>query len=116
MGIGVDFIRREILVKQYTEQSERSCGPMYRMYTLVEFTPSVDSELRRHWASLQRQDTFGMVGVGAASVLGLLGLVYGLLKVDTATKGYYTKRLFIGVPAAIIGGTVLFSLLVEILT
>ena len=44
-----------------------------------------------------------MVGAGAGSVLGLIGLVFGLLKVDTWTKGYYTKRLFLGVPAAIIG-------------
>jgi hypothetical protein len=116
MGIGIDYIRREIVDKQHVEQTERTFGPMYKMFTLVKFTPAVDAELRRNWAYVQRQDQFGMVGVGAASVLGLLGLIYGLLKVDTATKGYYTKRLFIGVPAAIIGGTALFSLLVEILT
>jgi hypothetical protein len=44
-----------------------------------------------------------VVGAGAGSILGLLGLIYGLLKVDTWTRGYYTKRLFLGVPAAIIG-------------
>jgi hypothetical protein len=116
LGIGIDYIRREIVDKQHMEQVERSFGPMYKMYTLVKFTPEVDAELRRHWAYYQRQDKFEMVGVGAVAVLGLLGFIYGLLKVDTLTKGYYTKRLFIGVPAAIIGGTVLFSLLVEVLT
>ena len=35
---------------------------------------------------------------------------YGLLKVDTWTKGYYTKRLFLGVPAAIIGFVALAAL------
>jgi hypothetical protein len=52
-----------------------------------------------------------VLGVGATSVIGLLGFVFGLLKIDTWTKGYYTKRLFIGVPAMIIGG---FMLLVFI--
>jgi hypothetical protein len=40
-----------------------------------------------------------------------LTLVWGLLKIDTATKGYYTKRLFLGVPAAIIGGFLLLMYL-----
>ena len=51
--------------------------------------------------------------LGAGGVLGLLGLCYGLLKVDTWTKGYYTKRLFLGVPAAIIGLGTLLALLIE---
>ena len=50
-----------------------------------------------------------MVGVGAGSILGFIGLVFGLLKIDTWTKGYYTKRLFIGVPAAIIAGLLLLA-------
>jgi hypothetical protein len=33
----------------------------------------------------------------------------GMLKVDTATKGYYTKRLFLGVPLGIIGYFVLYD-------
>ncbi len=51
-------------------------------------------------------------GLLAAAVLGLLGAVYGLLKIDTWTKGYYTKRLFLGVPAvimAIIGLIALYN-------
>jgi hypothetical protein len=35
--------------------------------------------------------------------LACISLVWGLLKVDTWTKGYYSKRLFFGVPAVIIG-------------
>jgi hypothetical protein len=48
-----------------------------------------------------------MVGMSSAGILGLLFTVWGLLKVDTATKGYYSKWLFVGVPAAIIGTTLL---------
>jgi hypothetical protein len=103
MGIGVDFLRREIARDEYLETVERSFGPMKKLYTLVEFTPSVDAELLRRWDELRRQERFAVVGAGAGSVLGLIGLAFGLLKVDTWTKGYYTKRLFLGVPAAIIG-------------
>jgi hypothetical protein len=103
MGIGVDFIRRDIAKNEYIETIERSFGPMKKLYTQVEFSPSADQELRRHWDEFRRTVRFAVVGVGAGSVLGLVGLAFGLLKVDTWTRGYYTKRLFLGVPAAIIG-------------
>jgi hypothetical protein len=107
-GITLDFIEREIAKEEYIETVQRSVGPMMKAYTLLEFTPGVDRELRQHWDAYQRQERFAVVGVGAGAVLGLLGFCYGLLKVDTWTKGYYTKRLFLGVPAAIIGlGTLL---------
>jgi hypothetical protein len=110
MGIGIDFIRSEIAKKEYVETVERSFGPMKKLYVQVEFSPSIDQELRQRWEEVRRQDRFAVVGVGAGSVLGLLGLVFGLLKVDTWTKGYYTKRLFFGVPAAIIGLITLLGL------
>jgi hypothetical protein len=107
-GITLDFIEREIAKEEYIETAQRSVGPMMKAYTLLEFTPAVDRELRQHWDAYQRQERFAVVGAGAGAVLGLLGACYGLLKVDTWTKGYYTKRLFLGVPAAIIGlGTLL---------
>ncbi len=102
-GITVDYIRREIARDEYLEESQRSFGPMLKLYTLIEFSPSVDNELRQRWEASQRQERFAFVGLGATGVLGLLGMAWGLLKVDTWTKGYYTKRLFIGVPLAIVG-------------
>lgn len=109
-GIGIDFVRREIAKDQYLETVERSFGPMTNQYTLVEFTPSVDAELSRRWNERRRDERLLAVGAGAGSVLGLIGLAFGLLKVDTWTKGYYSKRLFLGVPAAIIGMLALLSL------
>jgi hypothetical protein len=102
-GIGIDFIRREIAQDEYLETVERLPGEMKRLYTLVEFTPSVDRELRERWNAWRRSERFVFVGASAGGVFGLLAMIFGLLKVDTLTKGYYTKRLFLGVPAAIIG-------------
>lgn len=121
LGINADYVRREIVAKdpknnesrEYVETFERSFGPMKKLYLQIEFTPSVDRELKRHWDAYERQERFGIVGVGAGSILGLLGLAFALLKIDTATKGYYTKRLFIGVPLAILGMFGLYAMLVE---
>jgi hypothetical protein len=114
-GIGIDYIDREIARRNedqyYVETVQLSFGPMKRLYRLAEFSPSIDRELRQRWAASQREERFAVVGVIAGSVLGLVGAVYGLLKVDTWTKGYYTKRLFLGVPAVIIGLVALLALM-----
>ncbi len=111
IGIGIDFVRREIAKDEYVDTVDRSVGPMKTLYTLVEFDSGVDRELRRRWDDYERTERFAIVGVAAAAVLGLIGAVYGLLKIDTWTKGYYTKRLFIGVPAVIMAIIGLIALL-----
>lgn len=105
MGVGIDTIRRQMVPenREYLETVERSFGPMKKLYTQLEFTPSVDRELRQRWETYERRSRLAGVGVSAGLVVAVVGLAYGLLKIDTWTKGYYTKRLFLGVPAAIIG-------------
>jgi len=114
-GIGIDYIRREIAQDEYMETVERSFGPMKKLYTLIEFTPAVDRELLAKWNSYRRQERFAAVGLGAGAVLGLLALAWGLLKMDTWTRGYYTKRLFLGVPGAIIIGIISFLIWNEVI-
>jgi hypothetical protein len=115
LGITIDYIRREIARDEYLETVERSFGPMKKLYTLVEFTPAVDRELRARWDGYRRQARLATVGAGAGLVLGVLGLAWGLLRLDTWTRGYYTKRLFVGVPAAIIGGWLLFTVMAKLM-
>ena len=79
-GITVDYIRREIARDEYLEESQRSFGPMLKLYTLIEFSPSVDNELCQRWEASQRQERFAFVGLGASGVLGLLGLGLGTLE------------------------------------
>jgi hypothetical protein len=105
--VGIDFIRREIAKQEFAETVNRSFGPMQKLYTQIEFTKIVDEELLRRWDVFRRSERFAQVGFGAGGVLGMIGLALGLMKVDTWTKGYYTKRLFLGVPAAIISGLAL---------
>jgi hypothetical protein len=120
MGIGIDYVRRELVAKdsngeprEFVDTVDRhiSLGPMKKLYVQIEFTPALDRELRQRWEGRQRAEGFKFVSVGAFSLLGLLGCVFALLKVDTWTKGYYTKRLFIGVPAAIIGSMFMLAVL-----
>jgi hypothetical protein len=113
LGVTLDFARRETAKDEYVEKVDRfsSVGPMLKLYTLVEFSPAVDRDLRRQWEARERSQRFKVVGAGAGSLVALLGFVFALLKVDTWTKGYYTKRLFIGVPLAIIGSVFMLAVL-----
>jgi hypothetical protein len=111
INIDVEYIRRQIVAKdpsdneprEYLETVDRSIGPMKKLYTQIEFTPAIDRELRQQWNVREREERFGVVGAIAVCILGAIGSLFAMLKVDTLTKGYYTKRLFLGVPVVIIG-------------
>jgi hypothetical protein len=102
MGIDLAYIRREIAKDQFMETVSRSVGPMKNLYTRIEFSPDVHRELRERWYELRRGNRLVVTGILSGFVLGAVGLVFGLLKIDTATKGYYSKRLFLGVPVLIV--------------
>ena len=87
---------------------------MKKLYMELAFTPAIDRELTQKLDAYARRGRFKLVGVSSAVIFGLLFTVWGLLKVDTATKGYYTKWLFVGVPIAIIGVTFVALALVGI--
>ncbi len=111
MGIGLDYIMSEICREEYTETVSSSVGDMKRVHVLMEFDSAIDNHLRAAWQRYERLDRLSSVGGIAGVVLAGLATVFGLLKFDTWTRGYYTKRLLIGVPSAII---VLVLLLVMI--
>ncbi len=101
-GIGVDYVLRELCNGAWTETSEASFGEMKQVHVLMEFGAAQDKLLRTAYRNYQRQGRVAQVGGIAGLILGGLATLFGLLKIDTATKGYYSKRLFFGVPAAII--------------
>lgn len=102
LGIGGDFVRREHCTDEFVDAIETSVGEMARVHVLLEFNETQDRFLvdcmRRH----ARRGGLITTMLIAASVLGCVAMTFGLLKADTWTRGYYTKRLFLGVPAAII--------------
>jgi hypothetical protein len=74
-----------------------------QVHLKLEFDPSIEQHLRNVWRQYQAGQRLGTVAFLASLGLLLLGSTYGLLKLDTWTRGYYSKRLLLGVPAVIIG-------------
>lgn len=102
LGLGGDYVRRELCTDEYVDVFDSSVGQMRKTYSLLEFNEAQDALLVDRARSYSRQE--GLLGVAliGSGVLGSVATLFGLLKIDTWTRGYYTKRLFLGVPAAII--------------
>jgi hypothetical protein len=114
MGVTTDYILRELCPEgEYVETVNASFGEMKRVHALLEFTEGQDELLLDRWRAYARRASVAAVAMTSTLVVGALALVYGLLKVDTWTRGYYTKRLFLGVPAAIIGLFLLAALIMS---
>lgn len=110
LGITRRFIRDNIVAEEFYASRDTSvAADMKTALVLLEFNASVSDKLLEQWQSHARQARTRTLTLAACGVLGVLAGALGLMKLDTATKGYYTKRLFIGVPLAIIGtGALLF--------
>jgi hypothetical protein len=107
LGLGADYPRRELCTDEFVDTIDSSVGEMKQVYALLEFNESQDALLvdRARWYS--RQEGLQDVSLLGGGLLASVATLFGLLKVDTWTRGYYTKRLFLGVPAAIIGVLIL---------
>lgn len=102
LGFDLGFVLKEICRQEWVETVDSSVGEMKRVHVLMEFDASIDKQLRGAYRDYQRKFRIAEVGSIAGLALGGLVLLYGLLKFDTWTRGYYSKRLFFGVPAVII--------------
>lgn len=102
MGVPLRFIMKDICQKSYTEIVDSSIGPMKKVHVLMEFDSEVEQKLLETWRSYNRSRGMATVAKVATLVLTTLVLGFVLLQVDTWTRGYYTKRLLVGVPVVII--------------
>ncbi|MEQ8210005.1 MAG: hypothetical protein RH917_09255 [Lacipirellulaceae bacterium] len=98
---------------EYIEVLDTSVGEMKTLHVLMEFGPEQNAFLLNQWRDYERLDRIFGVTAFAGLTLAIIAGVWGLLWLDTFTRGYYTKRLFLGVPAAIIGGICLIGLIAE---
>jgi Ca2+/Na+ antiporter len=111
MGIGEGLITREFLHPDiYVEKGEASFGLTMTAWGLLEFNETADLNLWNAWKAYARRSRIKMIVLLAGLTVSAVGGVFVLLKIDTWTRGYYTKRLFLGVPAAIIGLMILAGL------
>jgi hypothetical protein len=99
-----DFIRNNLMREQFDEvwnvtQFDRK---MYRRHVLLDFNDNFRSRLDHEWRDVVQTSKVLTTGLGAFGLLGLMGVVFAYLRLDTATKGYYSGRLQFLAAAAIL--------------
>lgn len=93
------FIEQHVIPEgsdgRYLEElySPRFKTSYYTEYARLKFDQSFRKELQQRWDKVVRTGRLMTMGLGAFGVLGLLGIAFGYLRLDTATKGYYSGRL-----------------------
>ena len=96
------FIHERIVRDEWLQQSEYAVGPMYNQHALLVFDSGANQEIERRYRESQVAGRLASTGAGAALLLGLIGTMFGYLKLDTLTRGYYTGRLRVAATAAIL--------------
>ncbi len=88
-------------------------GDVVTLHALVVFTPQIQSRIDSRFREQVSQRRAFQAIVGSVGLLGLLATVYGYLRFDMLTRGYYTGRLRLAAVAtilAIVGGTAAYFL------
>jgi hypothetical protein len=97
------FISYEVApVETYEERPEFSVGPMYQAHALLGFDEAFRTKAERDWREALTLSRLLKTGLGGAAMLVLLSVVLGYFKADTATRGYYTRRLRFGAATVIL--------------
>jgi hypothetical protein len=80
-----------------------SFGRMYQSHALLELGAEFHEEVEHAWHAIVARAQLVKVALAAVAVLGTLVLVCGYFHADTATKGFYTRRLKFVTLVAILG-------------
>ncbi|WP_197530434.1 hypothetical protein [Bythopirellula polymerisocia] len=102
LGIGPDYILREICSDDFMETVDSSVGEMEQVHVLLEFNSSIDNQLRQAWLNYEQTRRLESFGKYAGFAFIGLAAAYGLLRIDTWTRGYYSQQLLWGSAVAII--------------
>lgn len=88
--------------ERFDERVEFDYGVMNQAHALVKIDKKVKEALDRRWSKVRATSRLLQTGLGVGAVLLLLGTMFSYLKLDTASRGYYTGRLQFGAAAAIL--------------
>jgi hypothetical protein len=87
----------------YQERVQASFGPMIQQHALLEFGQDFREKIERRWNQVKVTSRLLQVSLAAAAILAGLATIFVYLRLDTATKGYYSGRLQIAAGAVILG-------------
>lgn len=70
-----------------------SLGPMHQSHAMLRITPEFRERLELRWSEIRQTGRVLKTAGASVGVFVLLVAVFGYFRLDSATKGYYTRRL-----------------------
>ena len=105
--IGSDHL--DLLQKRYSEVvifqnfvEEGIDQPMHQSHALLHFDDRFRISLDKYWAQVLKTDRLFRTGLFSGGTIGFFMIVLGYFKLDTATRGFYSRRLQFASAAAIL--------------
>ena len=104
LDFDVDFIRSKLVRERPFEEvlTGGSQGDVYVTHALLEFDESFQHLIQKKWSEIVQTRQLLKTGFGATGLILLLGVMFSYFKLDTATRGFYTRRLQLLTVAAIL--------------
>jgi hypothetical protein len=93
-----DYMLREPI---YIEEVDWTYGPMYKAHVLLDLAPEKREMILSHWHSTLVQKRIGQIGGGLAFLLVCVATLLSYLRLDDATRGYYSRWLATGALAVV---------------
>lgn len=95
LDVPPSFVESVLLKDQWIGEieSETLGTTMYEIHVLVEFDDAARRQLERMWHEQRLEQRLTLTVAASGLVLLLLGTTFGYLKLDTATRGFYSGRL-----------------------
>jgi hypothetical protein len=89
-------------VVSWTEPKESTATgmTMYETHVMLTLDPHARHVIEERLQSLEIRRRVRLAGAGAGVLLGLIATLWGYLKLDTASRGYYSGRLKLAAGAA----------------
>ena len=103
VNLQLPYIYQNIVRADVEEHRPSSVGPMLYVHNLLEFDRAVNDHIQVVYRQALVAERLKYAGIGTAGLFGLLATVFGYLKLDTLSRGYYTGRLRLAAAAAILG-------------
>lgn len=104
------LLAHDVFREYYKEPVQTSFGSMYQVHLLLAFDDRARAMLREQYRQTQVEERLVKVGAGGGLLAALLATLLGYLKLDTATRGYYTRRLTVAAGAVVAGAAALAAL------
>src|SRR5262249_32461033 len=92
----LQFLSTNVVKESYREDirdPDVAIGEGIKQYALLNFDDRAADYFRQEWRLLVQERRLFTFAAGIGLLLAFVGTIFGYLKMDTATRGYYSGRL-----------------------